>query len=234
LVPAYFYPGGPGLDFWNRLIQAGSRVPIIAIANPASGPGAEANADYARIIAQAVGGKVTVVGYVNTDYTSRPAAEVKADIDRWIEFYPEIQGIFLDMQASGPEQVDYYRSIAAYIRSKLPGPTKLVVGNPGTFCDPGYFEEGVADLVCIFEMEKGFDTLELPPPLRRVDPAKIAVLPYNIVGVPAMDTAIREAAGRGIGCIYASDARKVAEWDRLPSYWVEEIDAVERFNRGSP
>ncbi len=38
-VPAYYYPNGPGLREWDRLIAAARLVPIVAIANPASGPG---------------------------------------------------------------------------------------------------------------------------------------------------------------------------------------------------
>ena len=40
LVPAYFYPGGKELDTWHKLIAAGAKTQIIAIANPASGPNA--------------------------------------------------------------------------------------------------------------------------------------------------------------------------------------------------
>ena len=29
-------------------------------------------------------------------------------MDAWYRFYPEIQGIFLDEQASSVEQIDYY------------------------------------------------------------------------------------------------------------------------------
>src|SRR6266511_2045748 len=50
LVPAYFYPAGPGLKEWERLIAASARVPIVAVVNPASGPGKEADANYVKVL----------------------------------------------------------------------------------------------------------------------------------------------------------------------------------------
>jgi hypothetical protein len=46
LVPAYFYrPATP--PEWDRLIASARReVPIVAIANPASGPGTRADPNY--------------------------------------------------------------------------------------------------------------------------------------------------------------------------------------------
>ena len=39
LVPAYFYPSGPGMKAWQHLMADSAKVPIVAIANPSSGPG---------------------------------------------------------------------------------------------------------------------------------------------------------------------------------------------------
>ena len=36
LVPAYFYPSGPGATRWSQMNQAAARVPLIAILNPDS------------------------------------------------------------------------------------------------------------------------------------------------------------------------------------------------------
>jgi hypothetical protein len=98
LVPAYFYPAGPGLKQWEQLIEAAARVPIVAIANPASGPGERTNSDYSAVVGRAKRRGVTVIGYVGTNYAHRPIAEVEADVDRWVRFYPEISGIFFDAQ----------------------------------------------------------------------------------------------------------------------------------------
>ena len=71
LVPAYIYPAGDGLREWGRLIDAASKVEIVAIANPDSGPGNERNLDYAAVFTEASSRGITLVGYISTDYAKR-------------------------------------------------------------------------------------------------------------------------------------------------------------------
>ncbi len=52
-VPAYYYPFGPGLREWNRLIASAESVPIVAIVNPASGPGDHVDTNFAAILPRA-------------------------------------------------------------------------------------------------------------------------------------------------------------------------------------
>lgn len=104
LVPAYIFPAAAGLDDWKRIIDAASRVPIVAVVNPASGPGEAPISEYSDLVHGATGIEgLTLIGYVSTDYAKRPRSEVEAEIDRWVQFYPEIQGIFLDMQSEFKE-----------------------------------------------------------------------------------------------------------------------------------
>ena len=49
-VAAYYYPNGPGLHKWDRLIAAAKLVPIVAIVNPASGPGNHVDPYIAAVI----------------------------------------------------------------------------------------------------------------------------------------------------------------------------------------
>ena len=49
-VAAYYYPNGPGLREWDRLIGAAKVVPIVAIVNPASGPGDHVDPYIAKVI----------------------------------------------------------------------------------------------------------------------------------------------------------------------------------------
>ena len=48
-----FIPGGDGRKEWQRLFDAASKVEIVAIANPNSGPGDERNLEYAAIFTEA-------------------------------------------------------------------------------------------------------------------------------------------------------------------------------------
>jgi hypothetical protein len=107
LVPAYFYPSGQGLKSWEQLLAAAGKTPIVAIVNPASGPGKQVDEHYRALLLRARRSKLTLIGYVTLGYARRPVADVKADVDRWLSFYPEIGGIFFDEQPSGPEHAAF-------------------------------------------------------------------------------------------------------------------------------
>ncbi|MGP0065901.1 MAG: spherulation-specific family 4 protein, partial [Isosphaeraceae bacterium] len=137
LVPAYIYPNKDGRKEWNRLMAVASKVDIVAVANPDSGPGSASNADYSAIIADAAGHGVKLVGYVNTQYAKRALAEVEKDIDTWVDFYPQIAGFFLDQQSCDAQSATYYAELRTYVRGKLRDP--LVITNPGSPCDRAFF-----------------------------------------------------------------------------------------------
>src|SRR5262245_28411723 len=87
LVPAYFYPTWWSGSPWDDLNKAAAKIPIEAIMNPASGPGADVNTDYVAAVGalQNAGGKV--IGYVSTGFGARSAADVKADINAYLSWY---------------------------------------------------------------------------------------------------------------------------------------------------
>ena len=108
IVPAYFYPAGPGMKAWQRLMDASSKVPIVVVANPSSGPGDLLDQEYAAVIDVASDKGVRVIGYVNTEYGKKPIIDDKNEIDRWVHFYPSIAGFFFDQQSVDVNDVGYY------------------------------------------------------------------------------------------------------------------------------
>src|SRR5690242_14938523 len=74
LVPAYFYPAGRGLAEWDKLFRSSARADVVAIMNPASGPGSQADPNYIAIVERARQSGVTLIGYVTVSYAKRPAA----------------------------------------------------------------------------------------------------------------------------------------------------------------
>ncbi len=100
LTPLYVYPDNVHKNpAYNRLIELKRRyetVPMWVIINPASAPGKQADANYARAIDRLRGAGCVVLGYVTTSYGKRPAAGVRKDIDQWLALYPHIHGIFFD------------------------------------------------------------------------------------------------------------------------------------------
>ncbi len=229
LVPAYFYPGGPSLEHWNRLIDVAHRVPIVAVVNPSSGPGTEANPDYAAVIRRAEEAGVVVAGYVNTQYGQRPLPEIEEDVDRWSRFYPDLGGIFFDAQASGAEEADAYAGLHAMVADKID--QALVITNPGTVCVEDYFAKSATNIAVLFENLEGFRGFQLPSWAGRYDAGNFAALPYDVETAEEMRECLRQAVLKGVGCIYVSDAIQPNPWDRLPAYWDEEVEAIQRINQ---
>jgi hypothetical protein len=226
LVPTYIYPGGDGRKEWQRLIDAASKVEIVAIANPNSGPGSERNLDYAAVFTEARNHGVTLVGYVSTDYGKRPEAEIRNDVDTWIRLYPQIRGFFFDQQPSGSRDTAHFAELRDFVKRKIPDP--LVINNPGVLCDEAYLARDVSNVTCVFVNYQGFEQFELPATLKAYDPSRFAAMPYNIPDIETMRTVVKEAIIKRIGYLYISDAKPPNQWGKLPIYWEAEVDAVSR------
>jgi hypothetical protein len=224
LVPAYIYPVGAGGKEWQRLIDAASKVKIVAIANPASGPGEERNVDYSAVFAKASRHGVTLVGYVSTQYAARTWDEIRNDIDRWVQFYPQIRGFFFDQQPSEGRHAALYARIRDYARQKLRDP--LLITNPGVPCDGIYLADAVSDVTCIFQNHEGFDQFEMTAALKGYEPSRFAALPYNVADAESMRALIKDAILKRIGYLYISDAKPPNQWNALPKYWEAEVDVV--------
>jgi hypothetical protein len=228
LVPAYFYPGGPGMRSWQRMMAAASKVQIVAVANPGSGPGEQPDKEYLQIIEVANDKGVKVIGYVSTLYSKRSSGDVKNEIDRWVHFYPAIRGFFFDQQSPDPVDVSYYLELRDYARNKFRGKDSLVVTNPGTICDEEYFVKAVSDVTCVFAGPKGFEEFNPPILLKRgYSPARFAAMPYHVPDAKMMRQVIKDAILKRIGYVYISDATNGNNpWEQLPNYWDDEVDAV--------
>jgi hypothetical protein len=228
-VPAYFYPAGEGQKEWDRLIAAAEEAPIVAIANPASGPGERVDPNSTKVISQATRAGVKGIGYVSTRYAKQSPAEVKAEIDRWQHFYPAIGGIFVDEQTSDGAHVDYYRKLFDYARSKIKD--GFMASNPGVPCDASYFTATRADVICVFEHHAGYDDFALPTSWREAERRHAAFLPYQTADADRMRQRLRRAVELQMGYFYATDDGGADPWDRLPVYWDEEVLAVKELNR---
>jgi hypothetical protein len=228
LVPAYFDPNVNGGQYWDRLIDAAASVPIIAIANPASGPGKMVDPAYTPVLERARKAGVRVVGYVSTSYTKRPRPEILADIARWVEFYPKISGFFFDEQTSDPAHVGDYVAYRDAARKLLKN--ARIVTNPGVPCDEGYLSRKATDIACIFEHHTGFNEF-LPPAWTKKHPARsFASLPYATPDEATMRQRLKKSVADGIGWVYITDDTGSNPWDRLPTYWEAEVDAVRAIN----
>ena len=143
-VPSYF----DDPDLWDDLTGNAPRVGL-AVINNNNGPGTVAEDVYTQQLDQGI----TVLGYV---YTARgtgtvPLDKAIADVNKFYELYPKIDGIFLDVVSTDCSLVDpagsYYKVLSDSIRSK-PGQGKVII-NPGGHTKECYMD--AADIVINFE-----------------------------------------------------------------------------------
>ncbi len=231
LVPAYFYPAGEGLAEWYRLLDSAEAAGTVVIANPSSGPGKDADANYVKVLKRARDKGAVVLGYVSTKYGKRPLQDVKGDVDRWVELYPGVQGIFFDEQASGADQLLYYAALYEYVRKdrRLPH----VVGNPGAVCAESYLSRPAADVVCMVETNKDLSAYRRPAWTDRYPPSRFAGLATHVKTAEQMKQALRGMADARISYCYVTDGEGANPWGKLPRYWDQEVAAVKQANQAS-
>jgi Spherulation-specific family 4 len=231
LVPAYFYPSRDGLATWKELLASASDAPVVAIVNPASGPGRRVDPNYEEVFRLAKSSKVALIGYVTLSYAKRPAAEVKAEIDTWVKFYPGMQGIFFDEQPSAAEHAAFAGECFAHAASKID--KALIVSNPGTRCAREYAELPQKPVLVLYERGTGLDKYQPPDWTKDFGAERFSVLLYGVKSKDDMRQAFRDAAAKRVGYFYVTDAEGRNSWNRLPAYWKEEVEAGKELNRAA-
>lgn len=229
LVPPYAYPAEAG-SHWDKLAAVASRVPTVAVVNPDSGPGPASDPNYAEAIAKlrAAGGKA--IGYVSTRYAQRPLSEVAADINRYRSFY-QLDGFFIDEMASDDSllHVQYYQSIYGYVKALSSDYT--VVGNPGTHIKEVHLSLPTADTVVVFEGDAAAFAEFVPDDWAvGYGPGRFAYLLHG-ADAAQMTAAVRKALRQNAGYLYVTDDTLPNPWDRLPSYWDQEVSTLLEIGR---
>jgi hypothetical protein len=228
LVPAYFSPSS---GYWAQLASAARRVPLVAIANIFNGPGnATPRADYVQAMQSVRDAGGQVIGYVYSQYGARAGDIVKADMLRWHQLYP-LDGFFVDEMSNTPNTglFDYYAGLTAYARSLKS--QYQVIGNPGTNTEEGYRIRNTADVLMIFEGDQAYSTFAPASWTRKYPPYQFAHLVHAVAGVDDMRINLNLAFNRSAGFIYITDDLLPNPWDRLPTYWAEEVTGIESLNR---
>ena len=204
-------------------------MPIVAIVNPASGPGDHVDPYIAKVITRARRSNAKVVAYIGTQYTRKSLAVVKREVDTYLRFYPDIQGIHFDEQSSHANDVDYYAELYRYVRQRIPD--AIVLNNPGTTCAPEYVARPAADVVCLFERDRAFEEFRPPAWAARFPAARFCVQAYHVETEAHMKQALRRAVQLHVGYVYITDDQGPNPYDRLPSYWDAEVEAVRQANQ---
>ena len=236
LVPAYFYPGTGGTDGytdgWAEMTAAAATVPITAIFNPDSGPGPGTDLNYVNAMTslEAAGGKA--VAYVYTDYGSTPLSTVESQISTYItQYHGLINGFFLDAMSNTAASVSYYNTLYNFIKGL--DSAYQVIGNPGTATIPAYLAAGTkgADTLLTFENDARYYAGATPPGWVFGYPqSAFANTIYDQPTTAGMLADVILAFQRNVGQIYVTDQPINPPtgylYDRLPSYWDQEVAAV--------
>lgn len=165
LMPLYFYPI---LHAWDPLFNAATKYPsltFLAIINPDSGPGKTPcpGSDYVTAIQTLSTHKnIVTLGYVPTNFTTRPQLDVQADINKYQAWSKptstggcgiQVNGTFFDEAPNAASGVTYMKNVATYAKQTLTHGNTIVF-NPGTATDPGYWQW--ADYIVTLENTEAF------------------------------------------------------------------------------
>ncbi len=208
MIPLYTYPGAS----WSAVAaikQANPGVPVIAIINPNSGPGASADPNYVAGIRSLQAAGVTVLGYVPTGYTARSTSQVQSMVMDYKNWYP-VTGIFFDEMANTAGSEGYYSALNAYAKSV--GFT-FTVGNPGADTMPSYV--GTMDTIVIYENQGLPVASSLAGWHTSYAKGNFAMMAY---GVPAVDPAYPSTTSQYVGYIYITDESLPNPYNGLPVY----------------
>ena len=219
IVPLYTDPSTPS---WAAIVAAKTahpRVGVIAVVNPANGPGGGMNSAYAVGISKLVGAGIKVIGYVATGYGANSAAQVKTDIDHWQNFYPgQISGIFFDEQSNNASFVGYYRDLSQYAKSKG---LSFTVGNPGTDTAESYV--GALDTMLIYESAGLPSAATMGGWHSKYAASNFGVIPY----AAAIDPAFVRIARQYVGYVYVQNDTLPNPWDSVPGNFADLLAALE-------
>jgi len=227
LVPSYFYPTSTTTGPWIKLAEAATRIRMVAILNPNSGPGTQTDPNYAAVAGnlRAAGGKV--IGYVSSSYTTRRLADVTADINRYISMY-QVDGFFIDEMTndSNAAHIQYYLDLYKYIKGL--NWAFVVVGNPGTNVPEDYAKLPLADTFVVFESNATeFRSYAPAGWMHRYPASRFSYLVYGASRAQVLDFVVR-AKNEGIGYAYITSDALPNPWDTLaPRYWSDEVNALD-------
>lgn len=237
MVPAYFDPS-TNPQAWASLNSAASALPhrLVAVANPATGPGSAAQQSYKDAITSLQSNTGRAIGYVDTSNADRSLDSVKTDVNKWFAFYPSIDGIFFDQVTNTDNgKQTYYQTVYNYVKSK--NSSSIVVNNPGTTTLESYlFYNGsrVADIICTFE--NGVDALNWTQATwtSSYDRSNFLGLFYNVtdVNVSSFDygDVIDHAYQQNAGWVYVTNDTMPNPWDTIPNYFSSEVNYIVGYN----
>src|SRR6058998_2596387 len=217
VIPLYTYPTDGS---WAATLQARNahpNVPIIAVINPSNGPGGSSDSNYVQGVKNFQAAGIIVIGYVATGYAAQLISSLESQIISYKTWY-SVNGIFFDEMTSVPGNENYYSTLNTYVKSL--GMT-MTMGNPGTSVPSSYI--GILDSLCIFE-QGGLPTLSYLSSYSGHPKSNFA---YIGLSVSTLNTSYEVSSSNYVQWIYITDAGGGNPYDVLPSYFMNEVAALD-------
>jgi len=209
LVPAYFHPA-PRPAQWQDLVDHADRVELVVL-NVDSGPGEHPDPAFVSPVAHLRRASVRVLGYTDTDYGRRPAAEVLTDLPRYQQWYG-IDGLFCDRVPTDLDHLEHYAALSRRARRRG---AATIAFNHGAIPAPDYAQH--ADVLGIFE-GPWQAYLDWSPPrwVRAQPPDRFCHLIHSIPA-PLLTAAWGLVGRRHAGLAYLTNHGNPNPWGRLPT-----------------
>ncbi len=209
IVPAYFHPGTHPAE-WTWLAGRAAQVRMIVL-NLANGPGSQADPAYLPALDRLRSAKVTVAGYIDTNYGQRPPDEAAAELGRYLDWY-HVDGVFFDRASAAAEHLSRYAELAR--RAREAG-ARVVALNHGAHPIESYAEH--ADLLGTFEGPwSAYLDLAVPRWVRSRPAERFFHLLHSVPATSFGD-ALRLAVRRNAGSAFITDRGGANPWDGLPA-----------------
>src|SRR2546425_3118761 len=220
VIPLYTYPTDGS---WAASLQAKNahpNVPIIAIINPSDGPGGSSDSNYVQGVKNFQAAGIIVIGYVATGYASHGMSDLDAQISRYKNWY-SVNGIFFDEMANNQGNENYYSTLNTYVKSL--GMT-YTMANPGTTTLKSYV--GPLAPTTIYE-SAGTPSLSYPASATFYPSYSKSNFGFLAYSVPSLDTSFETSTSTYVQWMYITDDGLSNPWDTLPSYFMNEVAALD-------
>ncbi len=233
LYPLYSYPNwySPESYIWDDIATATKAIRITAIVNPDNGPGLinSPNDDYQYGLTELANNNAQMIGYVPTNYGNRNINDVKADILKYNRDFNtqnyQVTGIFFDevSVSTDSQLLNYYQELYQFVKNSIDTPIlDFVVFNHGTNTPEIYFNW--ADVNIIYEDSFSNWTRYTPDSyINNYYSDGFGALVYSAEEATDMEVALDLILDRNIGYAFITDDSLPNPWDKLPSYWNEEV-----------
>jgi hypothetical protein len=221
-VALYMYLRTTGSVHWQKVIDEKTKhpsVPIVAVFNPSSGPGSAKDSNIVNWVAKLKNAGVIALGYTYDDYGTRSLSALKADTDKYKNWY-NADGLFMDEFTNKAGYESHYRSVTTYAKSLG---MKMTMGNPGTDVPQSYI--GTVDVINITE-GKGYMPISWLQYCISCtssgwhddyDKRNFAYIRYDI---DWLDTAFETESSKWVGLLYITNGDDSNHrWFHVPPYF---------------